>query len=250
MTMNLDSTARELYSRQIMMSEIGEAWQRKLANASVFVAGCGGLGAPVLYYLAAMGIGHLGLCDGDTVALSNLNRQFLYTMEDLGKSKVTAAQKRLLALNPRLKTTVYDCFLDEELATAAVPVYDIAVDCLDNYEDRFILNDACVMAGKPFVHAGIGEFYGQLMTVTPGTGPCLRCLFPHREPKKEQAEQFGVIGATAGVLGAMQALEVLKYLLGLPVNNDGLAVYDGLNMRLERVTVAASPECKCRRSLK
>jgi len=245
--MHLDSTALEMYSRQIMMKEIGEAGQQKLANASVFVAGCGGLGAPVLYYLAAMGIGHLGLCDGDVVALSNLNRQFLYTMEDLGKSKVTAAQERLLALNPRLKTTVYDCFLDEELAAATVPAYDIAVDCLDNYEDRFILNDACVMAGKAFVHAGIGEFYGQLMTITPGTGPCLRCLFPHREQKKEQAEQFGVIGATAGVLGAMQALEVLKYLLGLPVNNEGLAIYNGLNMSLERVTVATSLECKCRK---
>ena len=246
--MNLDSTARELYSRQIMMKEIGEAGQRKLADASVFVVGCGGLGAPVLYYLAAMGIGHLGLCDGDVVTLSNLNRQFLYTMEDLGKPKAAAAQKRLLAFNPRLKITVYNCFLDEELAQAAVPSYDIAVDCLDNYKDRFILNDACVMAGKPFVHAGIGEFYGQLMTVTPGTGPCLRCLFPHGAQKNEEAKQFGVIGATAGVLGAMQAMEVLKYLLGFPVNNEGLAVYDGLDMRLESVAVAASLECKCRRA--
>jgi len=247
MTMNLDRTARETYSRQIMMKEIGEAGQRKLAEASVFVAGCGGLGAPVLYYLAAMGIGYLGLCDGDTVTLSNLNRQLLYTVEDLGKPKAAAAEKRLLALNPRLKTTVYDCFLDEALAAAALPAYDIAVDCLDNYKDRFILNDACVTAGKPFVHAGIGEFYGQTMTVTPGTGPCLRCLFPDGEQKNEQAEPFGVVGPTAGVLGAMQATEVLKYLLGLPVNNGGLAVYDGLDLRLQKVTVPASPMCRCRR---
>ena len=244
--MHLDATARELYSRQIMMKEIGEAGQQKLTDASVFVAGCGGLGAPVLYYLAAMGIGHLGLCDGDTVSLSNLNRQLLYTMDDLDKPKAAAAEKRLLALNPRLKTTVYDCFLDEALAASALPVYDIAVDCLDNYETRFILNDACVAAGKPFVHAGVGEFYGQLMTVTPGTGPCLRCLFPHGAQTHEQAEPLGVVGATAGVLGAMQAMEVLKYLLGLPINNGGLAVYDGLDMRLEKVTVAASPACQCR----
>jgi len=243
--MNLDNTARELYSRQIMMKEIGEAGQQKLADASVFVAGCGGLGAPVLYYLAAMGIGHLGLCDGDVVTLSNLNRQLLYTVEDLGSPKVAAAEKRLLALNPRLKTTVYPCFLDEKLAGAVLPAYDIAVDCLDNYETRFILNDACVMAGKPFVHAGIGEFYGQLMTVAPGKGPCLRCLFPHGAQNIDPAEQLGVIGATAGVLGAMQALEVLKYLLGLPVNNGGLAVFDGLDTRLEKVNVAASPTCKC-----
>ena len=246
--MRLDGTAREMYSRQIMMKEIGEAGQQTLANASVFVAGCGGLGSPVLYYLTAMGIGHLGLCDGDTVTLSNLNRQFLYTMEDLGKPKAIAAQKRLMALNPRLETTVYDCFLDEELAVAAIPAYDIAVDCLDNYKDRFILNDACVMAGKPFVHAGIGEFFGQLMTITPGKGPCLRCLFPRGELKNEEAKQFGVIGPTAGVFGAMQAMEVLKYLLGLPVCNEGLAIYDGLDMRLERVTMAASSECKCKRA--
>ena len=243
---NLDSTARELYSRQIMMKEIGEAGQQKLADASVFVAGCGGLGAPVLFYLAAMGIGHLGLCDGDVVSLSNLNRQLLYTMEDLGKPKAAAAEKRLLTLNPRLKITVFHCFLDEALAAVALPAYDIAVDCLDNYETRFILNDACVMAGKPFVHAGIGEFYGQLLTVTPGRGPCLRCLFPNGKQKSEQAEEFGVVGATAGVLGALQAMEVLKFLLGMPVNNGGLAVFDGLDMRLEKVNVAASSGCKCK----
>ena len=244
--MSFDSTARENYFRQIMMEEIGEEGQRALASASVLVVGCGGLGAPVLYYLAAMGIGHLGLCDGDKVTLSNLNRQLLYTVEDIGKSKVTVAEKRLLALNPRLKTTVYEGFLDEELASATVPGYDIAVDCLGNHKDRFILNDACVMAGKPFVHAGIGEFYGQLLTVTPGAGPCLRCLFPGGEQKSEQKKRFGVIGATAGVLGAMQALEVLKYLLGLPVNNEGLAVFNGLNMSLKRVPMTASPECKCK----
>ena len=243
---SLDSNEREVYSRQIMMKEIGEAGQRKLADASVFVVGCGGLGAPALYYLAAMGIGRIGLCDGDVVTLSNLNRQLLYTAEDLGKPKASAAEKRLLALNPRLRTTVYDRFLDEKLAGTAVSAYDIVVDCLDNYEDRFSLNDACVAAGKPFVHAGVGEFYGQLLTVTPGTGPCLRCLFPNGKQKNEHIKQFGVIGATAGVLGAMQALEVLKYLLGLPINNDCLAVYNGLNMSLEKVAVKASTKCKCK----
>jgi len=242
---SLDNTALEIYSRQIMMKEIGEAGQRKLADASVLVVGCGGLGSPVLYYLTAMGIGHLGLCDGDAVSLSNLNRQLLYTMEDLDKPKAFSAEKRLKALNPRLSTTVYDCFLDKELIETILPDYDIAVDCLDNYEDRFILNDACVAAGKPFVHAGIGEFYGQLMTVTPGKGPCLRCLFPDGNQKKENVKPFGVIGATAGAIGSMQAMEVLKYLLGLPVNNKGLSVYDGLSMSLEKVTISAFPGCVC-----
>ena len=241
---NLDSDAREVFCRQIMMKEIGEAGQQALASSSVFVAGCGGLGAPVLYYLAAMGIGHLGLCDGDLVALSNLNRQLLYTMEDLGKPKAAAAKERLIALNPRTEITVYDCFLDEGLAVATVPKYDIAVDCLDNYRDRFILNDACVAAGKPFVHAGIGEFYGQLLTVTPGLGPCLRCLFPTGKQKSEDLRQLGVVGATAGVLGSMQALEVLKYLLGLPINNDGLLLFDGLNLGFEKVPFEISKDCK------
>ena len=242
--MGFSLAEREIYSRQIMMNEIGEDGQRKLAKASVFVAGCGGLGTSALFYLAAMGIGRLGFCDGDEVSLSNLNRQLLYTMEDLGQPKVAVVKKRLLALNPRLKATDYHCFLDEKTAAATIPDYDISVDCLDNFKDRFILNDACVAAGKPFVHAGIGEFYGQIMTVTPGKGPCLRCLLPAGYQKKE--ERLGVIGATAGVLGAMQALEVLKYLLGLPVNNEGLAIFDGLHLSFEKVAFAASAECGCR----
>jgi len=249
--MGLDSVARKIYARQIMMEEIGEAGQQKLAESSVLVVGCGGLGSPVLYYLAAMGIGRLGLCDGDTVVYSNLNRQLLYTFDDIGKSKAIAAEGRLQALNPRLRTTVYDCFFDEKVAEATIPAYDIAVDCLDNYADRFILNDACVAAGKPFVHAGIGAFYGQLLTVTPGKGPCLRCLFPHGKQKEGEkggaaADPQGVIGATPGVLGAMQALEVLKYLLGLPINNNALVVFNGLCTNLERVPLATSPTCVCR----
>ena len=242
----MDNTAREVYSRQIMLKEIGEAGQEKLRGSSVLVIGCGGLGAAALYYLAAMGIGRLGMCDGDLVSLSNLNRQILYTMDDIGKPKACTAEKRLLALNPRLKTTVYDSFMDEELAGAIVPEYDIAVDCLDNFSARFVLNDACIAAGKPFVHAGVGEYYGQLMTVTPGAGPCLRCLFPNEIQKKEPDKPSGVIGAIPGILGALQALEVLKYLLGLPVSSDGLAVFDGLRMSLEKVRLEASPGCKCR----
>jgi len=244
--MNLDNTALEIYSRQIMMKEIGESGQQKLSDASVLVIGCGGLGAPVLQYLAAMGIGHLGLCDADVVSPSNLNRQLLFTYADLGKPKATTAKERLLALNPHLKTTVYDCFLDEDLAANIVHEYDISVDCLDNFEARFILNDACIKASKPFVHGGIGEFYGQLMTVTPGKGPCLRCLFPHDRQKKEAGKPFGVVGTTPGILGTMQALEVLKYLLGLPVNNEGLVLFDGLRTSLEKVALTPSAGCICR----
>ena len=243
---NTDTLA-EIYSRQIMMKEVGQAGQQAIANASVLVIGCGGLGAPVLYYLAAAGIGHLGLCDGDTVSHSNLNRQLLYTMDDIGKPKASTAGIRLHTLSPRLLTTVYDNWLDEGFADSIVPEYDICVDCLDNFNTRFILNDACIKAGKPFVHAGISEFYGQLMTVTPGTGPCLRCIFPTEKQKDESAKPFGVVGPTPGAVGAFQALEVLKYILGLPVSNEGLVIYDGLNMSLEKVPITASSSCMCRK---
>jgi adenylyltransferase/sulfurtransferase len=243
--MNLDGMTEEIYSRQIMLKEIGEQGQKTLANASVFVAGCGGLGSPALMYLTAMGIGRLGICDGDAVSYSNMNRQFLYSMGDIGKPKARMAEKRLLALNPRLKTDVYERYMDDELARSAIPEYDIAVDCLDNYKSRFILNDACVAAGKPYVHAGIGEYYGQLLTVTPGVGPCLRCLFPVEKPDEAKESRLGVIGATAGVLGSMQVMEVFKYLLGLQVCNKKLAVYDGLNMNWELIAVEAAPGCGC-----
>jgi len=244
--MVLDNTSMEIYSRQILMKEIGEEGQHKLSGASVLVIGCGGLGAPALSYLAAMGVGHLGLCDCDEVSLSNMNRQLLFAMEDVGKRKAVLAEKRLLGLNPKLKTTVYDCFLDESLAARIVPQYDIVVDCLDNFTTRFVVNDACIASRVPFVHAGVGEFYGQLMTIIPGSGPCLRCLFPTNKEENDVKKPFGVVGSTPGVLGAMQALEVLKYIVGLPVANKGLVVYDGLSLTIDKVPIKPADGCVCR----
>ena len=248
----MDKHKQELYSRQIVMQDVGAEGQLKLNGASVLVVGCGGLGAPVLYYLTAMGIGHIGLCDGDTVSLPNLNRQILFTMDDIGKLKASTADKRLLALNPALTTTVYDRFMDIKLAEEVIPEFDIIVDCLDNFETRFILNDVCVKTGKPLVHAGIEEYYGQIMTVTPGKGPCLRCLFPNgikdvRQKNRPPASERGVIGPTPGVIGAIQALETAKYLLGMQVSNDGMVTYDGFDLSMEKVTIEASPKCICRK---
>jgi len=228
-----------------MMKEIGLKGQQKLAGSSVLIVGCGGLGAPVLYYLTAMGIGHLGLCDGDMVSFTNLNRQILFTMDDVFMPKASTSKKRLLKLNPKLKVHTYDQLMTAELADTIVPVFDIVVDCLDNFETRFILNDACIAARKPLVHAGIEGFYGQLITITPGKGPCLRCLFPKGIKEKEPKKPAGVIGPTPGVIGAMQAMEVAKYLLRLPISNDGLITYDGLNMTMEKVEITANPDCIC-----
>jgi adenylyltransferase/sulfurtransferase len=231
----------------MQIRDIGEQGQQKLLNASVLVVGCGGLGAPVLYYLTAMGIGHLGLCDNDVVSLSNLNRQVLFTMNDIGKPKASTAKERLTTLNPNLKTTVYEQAMDEKLAKKIIPSFDITIDCLDNFDTRFIINDVCVAENKSFIHAGISEYYGQLMTVTPGTGPCLRCLFPNGVNEKEPKKPFGVIGATPGVIGAMQAMEAAKYLLGLQICNDGLITYDGLELSTKKVPLEASAKCVCRR---
>lgn len=228
------------------MQEIGEEGQKKLANASVLIVGCGGLGAPVIYYLTAMGIGHLGLCDKDTVALSNLNRQVLFTMEDINKPKAHKAKERAVALNPELKVTVYNELMDEQLAEKIIPEYDIVVDCLDNFATRFILNDACIKANKPLVHAGVGEFYGQLMTITPREGPCLRCLFPNGIKEKKHGKPPAVMGPSPGVLGTIQALEVAKYILGLKVCNDGLMTYNGMELCMDKVKISTSPSCICK----
>ncbi|MDR2570840.1 MAG: HesA/MoeB/ThiF family protein [Oscillospiraceae bacterium] len=250
MFINDAAIAQEMYSRQTMIKEIGQEGQQKLKRASVLVVGCGGLGAPVLYYLTAMGIGHLGLCDGDKVSLSNLNRQVLFTADDLNKPKASTASKRILALNPNLKTTIYEQYLDDKLAKKIIPAYDIIVDCLDNFATRFIVNDACIVAGKPFIHAGVEEFCGQMMTIIPGKGPCLRCLFPNgvkeKEDKKEK-KPTGIIGPTPGVIGSIQALEAVKYLLDLPTYNEGLIIYNGLELTMEKVTLNISQGCICRK---
>jgi len=258
MKLSINDRQQEIYSRQIMIQDIGEAGQEKLANTSVLVIGCGGLGAPVLYYLTAMGVGHLGLCDGDKVSLSNLNRQILFTQEDLGKPKASTAKTRLNALNPDLRTTIYDRFLDEKLAEEIIPNYDIIVDCLDNFETRFILNDACIKAKKPLIHAGIGDFYGQLMTILPGKTPCLRCLFPkvcQRDgssdtktcQKNRPPDTFGVIGTTPGILGTLQAIEVMKLILELPTFTEGILVVDTLSQTMEKVEIKQNINCFCRK---
>jgi len=252
MGMEQSVSSRDIYSRQIMIKEIGEEGQSRLAGTSVLVVGCGGLGSPVLYYLTAMGIGHLGLCDGDFVKPSNLNRQVLFTFDDIGKPKAYTAKEHLTALNPKLKTTIYDKPINQQLAEKIIMEYDIIVDCLDNFETRFIINDVCILSGKPLVHAGVGEFFGQLMTILPGKSPCLRCLFPNGIRKRKQNGNqeinepvTGVIGPVPGVMGSLQALEAAKYVLGLPVCSDGLLTYDGITASFEKVELNRAKNCIC-----
>jgi len=234
-----------VYSRQTIIKDIGEEGQRKLTGARVLVVGCGGLGAPVLYYLTAMGIGNIGLCDNDVVSMSNLNRQILFTAADIGRPKTKTAEMRIKAINPNLKTTVYQQLMDKELAQKIVSDYDIIIDCLDNYETRFILNDACVATNVPLIHAGVEEFYGQFITIIPGKSPCLRCLFPDAVKDKPQKKLTGIIGPLPGILGSLQALEAAKYLLGIQTACDGFITFDGVNSKMEKVIVEPNPECIC-----
>ncbi len=243
----LSDQDRQIYARQILLPEVGQNGQQKLSAAKVLIIGLGGLGAPVSYYLAAAGLGKLGLCDFDTVSLSNLNRQILYQSADLGQKKALIAAGRLQKLNPSLITQVYDQALTEDLALKIFGDYDLIIDCLDNFAARFILNDACLKLKKPFIHAGVGQFQGQMLTVIPGQSPCLRCFLPPKIQESQASDPLAkaIIGAVAGVIGSMQALEAIKYILGLNVHSCGLFVYNGLDTQSMSVEFKRSPSCIC-----
>lgn len=245
MTMALNELSREIYQRQILLPELGEAGQEKLAASSVMVCGCGGLGSPALLYLAALGIGRLGLLDGDVISYSNLNRQVLYGRSDVGRRKAEAAAERIRFLNPDIKLDVYAEYLTEENASSLLSGYDLALDCLDNFPSRFILNDACVSLGIPFIHGGVNRLRGQTMTVIPGRTACLRCLFPDGAEDAPDTDDKAIIGATAGVIASLQVTEAFKYLTGQPVNR-GLLMYDGLGPGARLLGLEADPNCICR----
>ncbi len=237
------------YHRQIILPEVGIWGQEKLLSSSVLICGAGGLGSPVAFYLTAMGIGRIGLIDSDTVSRTNLNRQILYTPEDIGYPKVEVAKKRLLRQNPDVNIETYYMMLSKENAEGIFEKYDIIVDCFDNFEGRFILNDACIALNKPFVHAGVHSLYGQTITVIPGVSPCLRCILPtgYKAPKGEESK--GIVGATAGVMGAFEAIEVFKYLLGLSGNSKNLLIFNGMQSDCQAVNIKPNPRCFCQKRL-
>lgn len=206
----------ERYSRHIILKDIGVKGQKKLLNAKVLIIGAGGLGAPAAMYLAAAGVGTLGIADADTVDLSNLQRQIIHSTPDIGKPKVDSARETVEALNPDVKVVTYHEFITSENILDVIGDYDFILDGTDNFPAKFLINDACVMAKKPFCHAGIIRFNGQLMTYVPGEGPCYRCVFKNPPPKDAvpTCRQAGVIGAMAGVIGCLQAMEAVKFITG------------------------------------
>ena len=213
-----DFTEEELlrYSRHILLKDVGVEGQEKIRNGKVLVVGAGGLGAPVALYLAAAGVGTIGIVDGDVVDLSNLQRQVIHFTGDVGHPKVESARDKMLAINPNVKVNTIREFLMSDNALDIIKDYDFIVDGTDNFPVKFLINDACVMAGKPFSHGGILRFEGQTFTHLPGTA-CYRCLFKSPPPANAvpTCSQAGVLGAIAGMLGTIQAAETLKYLTGV-----------------------------------
>ncbi|MEM8983864.1 MAG: molybdopterin-synthase adenylyltransferase MoeB [Pseudomonadota bacterium] len=234
------------YSRHLVMPEVGVVGQEKLKAARVLCIGAGGLGSPISLYLAAAGVGRLGLVDFDTVDVSNIQRQILYTTDDLGESKLDVATARLRALNPTIDVIPYAVKLNRDNASDIIADYDIVVDGTDNFPTRYVSNDACVLAGKPIVYGSIFRFEGQISVFDATRGPCYRCLFPEPPPAGmvPSCAEGGVLGVLPGIIGTLQALEVIKLILGEGDALIGrLVLFDALRFSVDTVAIKKNPDC-------
>lgn len=236
----------ERYARQIILPEMGGIGQRKLLAGSVLIVGVGGLGCPAALYLAAAGIGKLGLVDSDRVDLTNLQRQILYRTPDIGQPKMQMAQSSLKAMNPDLVLEIHETRLMAHNAPEIIRGYDVVLDGTDNFPAKYLLNDACVLLGKPLVHAGIFRFEGQLLVIKPGESPCYRCLHPDPPPEGwvPSCQEAGILGSVAGVMGVLQATEAIKLLCGIgrPLTGQ-LLLYDALETEFRRIRIRKDPAC-------
>lgn len=234
------------YSRHLLIPEVGLEGQRRLKSTSVLIIGAGGLGSPVSLYLAAAGIGHIGLVDDDVVEASNLQRQVIHDTPHLGQPKVESARERLTALNPFIQVdAICDCFNDQT-AERIASGYDILVDCTDNFSTRYLINDLCVLTGRPDVYGAIFRFEGQVSVFDARRGPCYRCIFPEAPPPElsPSCSEAGVLGVIPGVIGSLQATEVIKVALGIGSPLYGkLILYDGLDESFQTLKLAKQPEC-------
>lgn len=242
----LSAEQRRRYNRHLILEGIGPEGQHRLLGSKVLVVGAGGLGSPVSLYLAAAGVGTLGLADGDTVSLSNLQRQIIHRNKDIGRPKVESAAEQIRALNPETRVICYDSYLSEANILDIVSAYDFIIDGTDNFAIKYLINDACVMAGKAFCMGGISRFRGQLMTHIPGSA-CYRCLFPE-PPAPQEVETCattGVLGSIAGICGTLQATEAIKYLTGAgSLLTDSFLSFDALSMQFRRFDFARRTSCE------
>jgi len=231
----------ERYERQLIIEGWGEKGQNRLSRAVVGVAGTGGLGSPACTYLTAAGVGTLKICDFQDVELSNLNRQILYNDGDIGLPKVVAAAERLSRLNPEIAVVPHNELITDDSVVRIFGNCDLIVDCLDNPETRHVINRFCVARGIPLVHAGVMEFYGQIMLVRPPKTACLGCFFPH---ESSEVTPIPIFGATAGVLGAMEANLAIRCLLGMEEDSKGqLISVDLSTMEMMSIDIPKNPDC-------
>lgn len=236
----------ERYSRHFVLPEIGVSGQKRLLQAKILVIGAGALGSAALMYLAAAGVGTIGIADYDNIELSNLQRQIIHRTDRVGTSKAESAKKTITAVNPDVHVNLYPVKLTADNIQDIISQYDFIIDGTDRFESKFLINDACVLSRKPYSHAGVVRFGGQSMTYVPGKGPCLRCLLGSVPPASETmtCSQAGVLGAAAGILGNIQALEAVKYLLGTGNLLTGrILSFDGLKMNFHITKIPDSSPC-------
>jgi molybdopterin/thiamine biosynthesis adenylyltransferase len=244
--MDLNKEQAERYARQFILPEIGQEGQKKLLAARVLVIGLGGLGSSCSIYLAAAGVGNLGILDFDKVGLSNLHRQVIHSEKYINHPKTESAKDRINQVNSDVKVTDYSMKLSPENAVNLIFGYDIIADCTDNFPSRYLVNDACIIAGKPFAHAAVSQFFGQAMTIIPGKSACYRCLLPEPPPAEAilSPEQSGIVGTIAGLMGIIQANEIIKYILGAgEILTGKLLMLDALDCSFEKIDINKNPDC-------
>lgn len=236
----------ERYSRQIILKEVGGKGQEKLLSSRILVIGAGGLGSPVLLYLAAAGVGTIGVVDSDRVDLSNLQRQVLHFTKDVGKHKTESAYDKLKSLNPDLNIKIYNLRLNSENIREIIRDYDFIIDGTDNFPAKYLINDACFFERKPYSHAGVLRFDGQTITIIPRESACYRCIFPSPPPLGvvPTCSQAGILGVVPGVIGLIQATEAIKFMLGIgELLTDTLLTYNALSTEIRKISVKKNPNC-------
>lgn len=243
--MSLNQEQLERYSRQIKLDQIGIEGQKKLSNSKVLIIGMGALGSASSIYLTSLGVGMIGIIDGDCVELSNLQRQIVHNELNVGKKKVLSAKETLQKINSNVEFITYDYFANDNNILEIIKDYDFIIDATDQVVNKFLINDACVLAKKPFSHGGILQFTGQLMTYVPNESPCYRCMFEDIPKGLPNCRDLGVIGMVCGTIGNLQALECVKYILGIGELLTGkMLTFDGLSMKFRTIHFKQSKFCK------
>jgi len=245
--MSLNDDQLERYARHLILKQVGGAGQQKLLKSRVLVIGAGGLGSPLILYLAAAGVGHIGVVDDDRVELSNLQRQIIHTTERIGQPKVESARVAVDQINPDVNFIAHSERIDRENAQNLISDYDLVADGCDNFATRFVVNEACIALKKPLISAALSQFDGQIATFKGylEDQPCYRCLVPEDPGNVGNCAEAGILGAVAGILGTLQAVEVLKELLGLGESLAGkLLLYDALSAASRTIKLPKDPGCK------